>query len=233
MSTELYDDLVKDICSRFHIATPTDKELEEGFSLKVNQILFTLQHDAVFDEDGLLIFCEFSEYPTENVEAILRRLMQVNLFSYFRQGPKFSLNPDTGHVILFSRTSLAQVSSAILVLVLLNLSNCAHLWQKYSLLDDEIEKAASPHTIKSHLASRQNPNESFLTSKLFPDISIQFLDNDDVPMSDDSLNAVRKMTDDNANAEASAEIFNALFELEKKGLFQWAPVQEENSNNRV
>ncbi len=230
MSTERYRDLVTELCIRFHIDIPTDT-LEEGFSLKVNQTLFTLQCDLEADEDELLIFCEFSEYPSENIPLALKRLMKVNVLSYLKNGPKFSLNPDTGHIILFSRASLSELSPDILVLILLNLSNCARLWQKYALLEDETI------TPKVSNAVSQTANERMLgpllKSSLFPGITVQLVleQEDCLSMSADSLASINSVLNDEISTEASSEIYNALFELERDGLFMWSSLNKKQTGN--
>ena len=227
MSTEHYSDLVTELCIRFHIDLPTDT-LEDGFSLKVNQTLFTLQYDLEANNDELLIFCEFSEYPSENSRLALRRLMRVNTLSYLRNGPKFSLNPDTGHIILFSRALLSELSPDVLVLILLNLSNCARLWQKYALLEDE-EVSAIINNIAGRSVKRVSGE--LLNSSVLPGISVQFIKDDDVPMSAKSLALIKSVLNDEISTEASSEIYNALFELERDGLFTWSSLNEKQTSN--
>jgi hypothetical protein len=109
MTTKTFQTLAQDIC-RF-ANTSADGASQSYLKLDVDGITFTLLENAA-NEGTIVYFCDFGLAPHGDDRAeILQRLLEANLAMYGTGSPSFSLDFDTGHVLLMGQASLDVVNA--------------------------------------------------------------------------------------------------------------------------
>lgn len=123
---------------------PRTKDQNNACHLHVNGVAFTLAPapNNAGDVDALGYFCDFGPLPEDLPEAVvLRRLLESNLFLFGADLPRFTCNPETGHVLLAGRVLLSQVTGDIVIQLLDQMSGYARQWGENHFLEDA-ERAA-------------------------------------------------------------------------------------------
>lgn len=147
MSKEKFDQLIRDFCAQVQI-DDVASVIETG-SVSVNDIAFSIFCSG--DEegeaaDGVLVYCDFGPVPAGNETAVLRRLLEVNLF--LTSAPlscSFAINPESEHVILAFRSPIESTSVEALATSLQLCAAEAVSWREGYFLDgDPVPLAARP-----------------------------------------------------------------------------------------
>lgn len=133
--TVTLEELIDAICPG---ASPAERQiiLQAG-SLLVDEIAFTLVNGAAGDESGLYAYCDFGALPHQQTAAVLKRLLEINLFLYGRDAPSFVFNPHTEHVLLACRMDRGTLTAQRFIQSLREMGSYARQWQATRFLTDE------------------------------------------------------------------------------------------------
>jgi Tir chaperone protein (CesT) family len=114
--------------------------------LLVNGIPFALVPGATGtgDEDSLYVYCDFGCLPRDQTVAVLKRILEINIFLYGRETPSFVFNPSTEHILLACRMDRSGITAQRFMQSLREMSSYAHQWQATHFLSDE-EIDSPPH----------------------------------------------------------------------------------------
>ena len=147
MPSEKFDSLIRDFCATVRI-DDVASVLETG-SVSVNEVAFSIfpSDDEEGQADEALVYCDFGPIPSQNAPAVLRRLLEVNLF--LTSAPlscSFAINPESEHVILGFRSPLDTTTPEALATSLQLCAEEAAHWRQTHFLDSEPQslKAAAP-----------------------------------------------------------------------------------------
>lgn len=142
MSSEKFDQLIREFCEAVQIDDVVSV-LESG-SVSVNDVAFSIFPSE--DEDGgvagALVYCDFGPLPSGDSVAVLRRLLEVNLF--LTSAPlscSFAINPESGHVLLAFRSPLDGTGAESLATSLQLCAEEAERWRESHFLEDGPEPA--------------------------------------------------------------------------------------------
>jgi Tir chaperone protein (CesT) family len=129
------EELIDAICSE---ASPAEREtiLQTG-SLLADGVPFTLVNGAAGDESSLYAYCDFGALPHQQTVAVLKRLLEINLFLYGRDTPSFVFNPHTEHVLLACRMDRGTLTAQRFIQSLREMGSYARQWQATRFLTDE------------------------------------------------------------------------------------------------
>jgi hypothetical protein len=116
--------------------------LETG-SLELNDVGFTLVQGGEADAEAICIFCDFGALPSTNTVAVLKRLLEVNLFLALPGMTRLVLNSENGRVLLAHREALDTFDAERLVTVLEHMAGHAKAWCETHFLDDATPPAAA------------------------------------------------------------------------------------------
>ncbi|NRO98996.1 hypothetical protein GWC77_24115 [Paraburkholderia sp. NMBU_R16] len=110
--------------------------LETG-GLMAYGVPFSLVPGGADDDLSLYVYCDFGAVPRSRVEAVLKRLLEINLFLYGRDTPSLVLNPTTGHILFACRMDMRSLTAQRFVLSLEEMSGYARQWRATHFLTDE------------------------------------------------------------------------------------------------
>jgi hypothetical protein len=143
MTTETYKRLIDEICQMAQI--PNAQLMYQSADLRIDDVNFTLIEAGLGDEDGLALYCDFGPLPTHRREQVLERLMQLNLAMHGINTPVFSLNQETGHVLLARRIVLRQITALEVMDMLAVHAAQAKQWAQTHYLHDPDKPVSSMH----------------------------------------------------------------------------------------
>lgn len=141
MATERYCDFIDRIC---HLARiPRSPSMHDSADLEIDDVRFTLIDASTMKEDGVAFFCDFGLPPSGKQRAeVLHRLLELNLVMSGINTPVFTINRQSGHVLMMGRVPLAHITPKDIVSAFSTYAMHAKAWRKtYFLLDGE--RAAS------------------------------------------------------------------------------------------
>jgi hypothetical protein len=128
--------------------------LETG-SLEADGVAFTLLPGGVGDESSLYVYCDFGTLPSDDTVAVLKRLLEINLFLYGNTTPSFVLNPNTEHVLLACRMNSIELTGQRFKQALREMASFARQWQANRFLPgDEIDPDRSAAVLPRSSASQ-------------------------------------------------------------------------------
>ena len=121
-------------------------------SLMADGVPFTLVPGApgTGDENSLYVYCDFGSLPCDQTVAVLKRLLEINLFLYGVGTPGFVFNPDTEHILLACRIDRSEITPQRFGQSLREMSSYARQWQATRFLTDE--EADQPSRLKPAMA---------------------------------------------------------------------------------
>jgi hypothetical protein len=137
MSIEKYQRLLTEFCTLVRIEDKATV-IETG-SVLINDVAFSLLYNADDAERAgtMGAYCDFGEVPEHNQVAVLRRLLEVNLFlAGSPMACTFSINPETGHVLLCVCLDLHTTEAVGLVDTLRLCTEEARRWRDAYFLED-------------------------------------------------------------------------------------------------
>lgn len=148
MSTTKYQQLLLEFCQLVRI-DDASAVLESG-SVEMNDIAFSLIHDTEEERTAsvLCVYCDFGEIPSAADHAlVMRRLLEVNLFLFVSPTAcTFSINPETGHVLLCVSLDLHATDARMLAETLTLCTEEARRWRETHFLDDtDVTRVPRPH----------------------------------------------------------------------------------------
>jgi hypothetical protein len=123
MSNDYYA-LVAELC-RIH-GIPNAEDLYDGGYISFAGVRFELIQAGA--GDGLLLLCDFGKPPQYGRELILQRVLETNLFMLGTGTLFFSMDNESGHVLLADRLSPG-ISAAAFLEKLEHYAQCALAWQ--------------------------------------------------------------------------------------------------------
>lgn len=124
MSTHYYA-LIDEVCSIHGINDAGD--FTHGAHIVVAGIPLTLLPGA--GADSLLLFCDFGKPPEQWRAEVLQRVLESNLFMFAADSPHFSMDHETGHVMLLERMAPSRIDADVLLGKLEQYAQHALRWQ--------------------------------------------------------------------------------------------------------
>jgi len=114
--------------------------------LEVDGVTFTLVDITHLDEDTLAYFCDFGPPPRkENRMEMLQRLLEANLHMFGARKPSFSIDYETGHVLLMGTLSIGKAKPESLLGAFSKYALQAKQWKNGDFPDiPDIPKKAKP-----------------------------------------------------------------------------------------
>src|SRR5436190_12263413 len=100
MSKQRYYQLINEICSRCNIPNP--QSMYENCNLTVGGIPVTLAYVGSVNQGSIISFCDFGVPPELDHAAVLRRVLEANMFLLGVKTTHFAINPETGHILLLA-----------------------------------------------------------------------------------------------------------------------------------
>jgi len=138
MASEKFEQLIRVFCASVQIEDVATV-LDTG-SVSVNDVAFSIfpadEEDA--EEEAVMVYCDFGPVPGTNAVAVLRRLLEVNLFlSSAPLACSFSINPESQHVILGFRSPLDETNPETLTTSLRMCAQEAEHWRESYFLEGQ------------------------------------------------------------------------------------------------
>jgi hypothetical protein len=113
-ASDQYAALIREFCQVAGIDNVAS--VFETGSVLVDGVPFTLYHHPTDTAEYLVLYCDFGLVPVTIMQAVLSRLLEINLFLSGAVPPScFTLNPDNGHVLLSYRSELWQLDATKLL----------------------------------------------------------------------------------------------------------------------
>ncbi|RJF92175.1 CesT family type III secretion system chaperone [Noviherbaspirillum saxi] len=109
--TQHYISLLQEI-SRIHGGSDLE-EMTHGAQLVIHGVTVTLIPGE--GADSLLLFCDFGRPPRQSRAEVLQRILETNLFMFSPESPFFSMDNETGHLLLMERMRASTVTAEVLL----------------------------------------------------------------------------------------------------------------------
>ena len=139
MSTHHYQVLIDEVC-RFHGIVPAG-DLAHGAHIVVAGVALTLLPSE--DAHSLMLFCDFGEPPWQWRAEVLQRVLESNLFMFSADSPHFSMDHESGRVMLLERLVASHINADGLLAKLERYAQHALRWQSSFLqLDVDADSTA-------------------------------------------------------------------------------------------
>jgi hypothetical protein len=135
MTSQRHHDLIEALCRLAGIADAA--AVHRQGSLRVGDVEFTLLPVAQAGGEMLVAYCDFGPPPAREREKALQRLLELNLLLYGGEGPAFSFNRESGHVLLMAQLRLEQATAEAVLTVLRSMTLFAQRWRGDHFLADE------------------------------------------------------------------------------------------------
>ncbi|WP_051516886.1 CesT family type III secretion system chaperone [Herbaspirillum sp. RV1423] len=175
MATEQYEKLIDELCKL--VEMPVQPSFYDRVDLEIDRVFFSLiegkpakvgdaapgagknsprpaplktEHSK--GQAVIVIFCDFGPLPRHQQEAVMQRLLELNLSLQGEEQPVMSMNHENGHVLLSRRLSLAGLDALDLINKMKDHAGQAKQWRNGGCFLDGPGKA-SPR--KSDGARRQ------------------------------------------------------------------------------
>lgn len=120
---------------------------------------FTVAAGGEVDAEGVYVFCDFGPVPTTNTVAVLKRLLELNLYLSLPFAPRLALNSETGHVLLIHREVQGQIEAPRLAAALDGMVKQAHAWRETRFLEPQPTGPARPPA-PTQPATRPTPSRT-------------------------------------------------------------------------
>ena len=134
MATPAFCKLIDQICQLANI--PSSPSFYETADLEIDEIQFTLIDCCTDTKQGLVFFCDFGLPPERRRAEVLQRLLELNLIASGIDTPAFSVNDNTGHVVLIGRIFFEKKSALDVLNTLVPYAAQATEWQKTRYLQE-------------------------------------------------------------------------------------------------
>jgi hypothetical protein len=142
MSVERYRALIDQICAQSNISHP--ESMYEMADFGVKDANFSLTYGGIGAPDKVLIFCDFGELPDRVREAVLMRLLEVNLYMFDgTQNISFAYNTESKHVVMMSSIPLYSMTGASTLELLSHLADIAEEWRNGYFLNEAEGKSGA------------------------------------------------------------------------------------------
>lgn len=134
MSSRPYQTLIEELCQLYGIVPTGD--LAHGAEIAFAGVALTLLPGE--EADSLLLFCDFGEPPWRWRAEVLQRVLESNLFMFAADSPHFSIDHESGRVVLLDRMVASRINAAALFGKLERYAQHAQRWQRsFQRLDAE------------------------------------------------------------------------------------------------
>lgn len=135
-----YRNLIEALCRHAGIADAA--AVHRDGNLRMADVDFTLLPVAHPEGELLLVYADFGPLPAHDRVTALQRLLELNLLMYGGEGPGFSFNRESGHVLLMTQTRLAKATADTVLAVLRSTALFAQRWRADHFLVDPPASAA-------------------------------------------------------------------------------------------
>jgi hypothetical protein len=135
MSSPAYRALIDAFCRAAGLGDAG--ELHRTGNLRLGDVDFTLLPVAHPQGDLVLVYADFGPVPAHAREQALQRLLELNLLLYGGEGPGFSFNRESGHVLLMAQLRLGTASPEAVLGVVRSMALFAQRWRADHFLAEE------------------------------------------------------------------------------------------------
>lgn len=119
---------------------PSNDEIYENVSLKIDGVTFSLMHDAEANDTYMTMFCDFGAPDESNKEELVKALLVANATVLTHAGREsFCMNPVSGHILASSILPMPKDSSQLLFDMLRQYAQQARKWQQRFALRTDAE----------------------------------------------------------------------------------------------
>lgn len=112
------------------------------FPISIDGVGLMLLYSASVKNDRMFAFCDFGDVPPEREAAVMRRLLEMNFAVYQGNAPSFTIDPESGRVMLLAEVPLSEATPVNVMGFLQGLSVQANEWRKNHFLAEEQEYEA-------------------------------------------------------------------------------------------
>jgi hypothetical protein len=104
-------------------------EVTDTAHFEYDDIRFVLTETTMGTETSVEYFCEFGEVPKQNREKILTCLLEINFMMPNMLGQKFSIDSDTGNVVLGGVLGMGTLAALDVLNMFAHHADQAKLWR--------------------------------------------------------------------------------------------------------
>lgn len=133
MSKIKYLELIDALCRLTGCAQPG--VISDGGALQIDDVAFSLLHDAQVDNTLLYIYADFGVLPRGRELPAALALLEANLFLYSGAAPAFAITPGTERVTMAHHCALTQIDAPDLHALLIDMAAKARQWRSDHFLD--------------------------------------------------------------------------------------------------
>jgi hypothetical protein len=154
MQVQIFRELVSQI---FELAKiPDAQSVKDTANLEVDGIKFTLMDSRIETESAVAVYCDFGEPPKARRADVLQLLLELNCAMSGANAPIFSINIETGHVILSCRVLTGKLTATDVLNILAQNAAQAKEWRKtYYLQNQNAPRSASERASAARWMSKQ------------------------------------------------------------------------------
>lgn len=134
MASEKYKKLINDICTIANL--PVQQQFYVNADLALDGVNFTLVNASIEDFDAIGLYCDFGAPPSQKRVAVLERLLEINLSLHGFNTPLFTLNSESGHILLARVVPIEGLSALELMNLMNDYAVQAREWRENFFLED-------------------------------------------------------------------------------------------------
>lgn len=133
VSKTKYLELIDELCRVIGVAQPG--AICDGGALHIDDVAFSLLHDARVDDALLFVYADFGALPRGRELPAAIALLEANLFLYSGGAPAFAIAPGTERVTMAHHCALARIDARDLHAMLIGMAAKAGQWRGDYFLD--------------------------------------------------------------------------------------------------
>ncbi|MBN9473201.1 MAG: molecular chaperone Tir [Bordetella sp. SCN 67-23] len=130
-----HEALIRAFCALCGIEGEADNLLKGG-PLAVNDVVFSISHNAEISPHAILIYCDFGTVEEGREAEAYRALLEANMVMYSANGPMYTVSPLTGRVVFANSYPLEALDARALRNVLARLAGMSKAWHQSQFLQN-------------------------------------------------------------------------------------------------
>lgn len=130
-----YDALIHAFCVLCGIEG-TAESIINGGPLAVNNVAFSISHNAEISPHAVLVYCDFGAVEEGREAEAYRALLEANMVMYSANGPMYTVSPLTGRVVFANNYPLEALDARSLRNALARLAAASQAWSKSQFLQN-------------------------------------------------------------------------------------------------
>jgi hypothetical protein len=108
----------------------------DTLAASIDGVAIMLTYSESMRNDRAFVFTDFGPLPVGGEQPVMRRLLEVNFLLYRGEAPTFTIDPDSGHVMLMGEVPLAMATPELVLTYMREMSKQALEWRKTHFLND-------------------------------------------------------------------------------------------------